>query len=150
MGHGHKIKSRYSVETGKAKGELYKSAYQRIPRAIAIGAHIEAVVLIESLMSDRIESAISVLTDKEVKASTLGKLISDLTKLIMLDDALKADLFAWNESRAFVVHQMVKLTNNEISTWNQRIAFARQTAKDGYRLLLALRKVTDKIISNGR
>lgn len=143
-----KFKTRYSPELGKAKQDLYRFAYLRIQRAIKIGAHIEAIALIESLMSDRLESAISSLTGKQVKASTLGRLIKEFDGLAEIDSDLKVALYEWNASRAFVVHQMVKLTNDEISSWTERIAFARLTAKEGLVLLAELRRLTDKTIRN--
>lgn len=141
-----KVKSKYSLILGQNKQNLYRAAYSRIQRAIKIGAHIEAVALIESIMSDRFESALAVLSQEQVHASTLGALISKFDKISGLEPQLKSALYEWNDSRAFVIHQMVKLTNEETSTWLERIAFARRTAKEGVILLGELRKVTDKVI----
>lgn len=141
-----KVKSKYSLVLGQSKQNLYRSAYLRIQRAIKIGAHIEAVALIESIMSDRLESALSLLTHEQVHASTLGILISKFDKVSELEPEFRSALYEWNDSRAFVIHQMVKLTNEESSTWLQRIAFARSTAKEGVILLGQLRKVTDKVV----
>lgn len=141
-----KVKSKYSVILGQNKQNLYKAAYIRIQRAIRIGAHIEAVALIESVMSDRLESAIGVLSKEQVHAATLGTLIGKFDKIYGLDPELRFALYEWNDARAFVIHQMVKLTNEESSTWLQRIAFARLTAREGVILLGDLRKVTDKVV----
>ena len=128
---------------GKAKQVLYQQAHQRIERCLKIGAHIEAVALIESIMSDRIESALVAPSGNQLEASTLGSLVSRIDKIEPMPTDLKRDILVWNKSRAFVVHQMVKLTNDHGGEWNERIAFARRTAREGQDLLKVLRRYTD-------
>lgn len=141
-----KKKTQYTPELGKRKQELYRQAHKRINSAIAKGSHIEAIALLESIMSDRIESAISAITNKEVNASTLGSLFNQLKQLSPADNELVESIKSWNKSRGLVIHQMVKLTNNFDSEWSTRISFARVTAKDGVEVLKELRKYTDRII----
>ncbi len=88
-----KVKSKYSLVLGQSKQNLYRSAYIRIQRAIKIGAHIEAVALTESIMSDQLESTLSVLTQEQVHASTLGKLISKFDKVSGLDPDFRSALY---------------------------------------------------------
>jgi hypothetical protein len=145
-----KLKSFYTPELGKFKQQLYKLAHKRVQSSIRRGAHIEAIALLESIMSDRIESAISSVTRKPVSASTLGSLFKTLDKLSPADDDLKALVWAWNESRGLVIHQMVKLTNDYNSTWAERVKFAKTTAQEGLILLPQLRRYTDRIIRETR
>lgn len=145
-----KLKSFYTPELGKSKQQLYKLAYKRVQSSIRRGAHIEAIALLESIMSDRIESAISSVTRKPVSASTLGSIFKTLDKLSPADDDLKALVWAWNESRGLVIHQMVKLTNDYNSTWAERVKFAKTTAQEGLILLPQLRRYTDRIIRESR
>ena len=145
-----KKKTKYSPNMGKSKQNLYRHAYKRIESSISKGSHIEAVALIESIMSDRIESAIGAITHKEVNASTLGLLFKQLNQLRPADNKLVESIKSWNKSRGLVIHQMVKLTNNYDSDWSARITFARVTAKDGLEVLKELRKYTDRIIRDNK
>ena len=145
-----KVKSDYTPELGKSKQQLYKFAHRRVQSSIRKGSHIEAIALLESIMSDRIESAISSLTRQPVSASSLGSLFRLLDKLSPADDNLKALVWDWNESRGLVIHQMVKLTNDYNSTWAERVKFARITAQEGLILLPQLRRYTDSIIRKSR
>lgn len=145
-----KKKTKYSPELGKKKQELYRHAHKRIKSSIAKGSHIEAVALIESIMSDRIESAIGSITNKEVNASTLGSLFNQLHQLKPAELDLIELIKSWNKSRGLVIHQMVKLTNNYDSDWSARISFARVTAKEGLEVLKELRKYTDRIIRDNK
>jgi hypothetical protein len=145
-----KKKTRYSPNLGKSKQELYRHAHKRIESSKAKGSHIEAVALIESIMSDRIESAIAAITHHEVTASTLGTLFNKLHQLQPADYKLVESVKAWNKSRGLVIHQMVKLTNDYDSSWTSRISFAREVAKEGLIVLKNLRKYTDRIIRENR
>jgi len=145
-----KVKSDYTPELGKSKQQLYKFAHRRVHSSIRKGSHIEAIALLESIMSDRIESAISSLTRQPVSASSLGSLFRLLDKLSPADENLKALVWDWNESRGLVIHQMVKLTNDHNSTWAERVKFARITAQEGLILLPQLRRYSDRIIRKAR
>jgi hypothetical protein len=144
--HTQRLRSSYTPELGRNKQLLYREAHKRIKRAIKKGSHIEAVALLESIMSDRIESAISVVTRKQVSVSSLGKLFRTLDNLVPADENLRTSIQDWNKARGFVIHQMVKITNDTFSTWSERIIFARLTAKEGLIILNELRKYTDRII----
>ena len=139
-------KTPYSPELGKAKQLLYSKAYNRVDQAIKKGSHIEAISILESLMSDRLESALSAFTKEPIHVSTLGTLFRKLDSLVPANASLVEMLWEWNAARGLVIHQMVKLTNEHNSTWTERIAFARKTAKEGKLLLRELRKYTDPII----
>ena len=65
----------WSIESGKFKYELIKSARKRVDRAIKSGFHIEATALLESLIADRLESSIENKTCKIQKVQNLGPLI---------------------------------------------------------------------------
>ena len=145
-----KVKSAYTPELGKAKQELYRFAHERVVSSIRKGSPIEAIALLESIMSDRIESAISSITGKPISASSLGSLFKTLDKLSPAENGLKSLVWEWNESRGLVIHQMVKLTNEYNSTWAARVKFARITAQNGLALLPQLRRYTDRIIRENR
>ena len=140
----------YTLELGITKQKIYRSAYRHLERSTKKGAHLEVIVILESIMSDRIEGALSSLSAERINVSTLGALISKLNDAHPIDDDLRMRLRDWNRARGQVVHQMVKLTDDYSPSWSQRITFARNTAKEGVLLLKELRKVTDKIIRTAR
>jgi hypothetical protein len=143
-------RTKYIPEVETAKQRLYKEADKRLSRAIKNGFHIEAIALTESIMSDRIESAISTITGQAVEIAPLGKLLSIFHNLHPIDDELRLELRLWNRARGQVIHQMVRLSNEHQATWRERMTFARNTAIEGESLLKELRKVTDKVIRRGR
>ena len=150
MNKNRSTRSKYTPEVGAAKQQLYREAHKRLSRAIKNGFHVEAIALTESIMSDRIESAISTITGQVVEIGTLGKLISAFRELHPIDEEFRLELRDWNRARGQVIHQMVKLTDEHQATWRERMTFARHTAIQGEVLLKELRKVTDKIIREGR
>ena len=149
MNTSRPTRSKYTPEVGAAKQQLYREAHKRLSRAIKNGFHIEAIAITESIMSDRIESAISSITGQVVEIDSLGRLISMFHLEHPIDDGFRIELREWNRARGQVIHQMVKLTNEHQATWRERMTFARHTAIQGEVLLKELRKVTDKVIRGG-
>ena len=149
MNTSRPTRSKYTPEVGAAKQQLYREAHKRLSRAIKNGFHIEAIAITESIMSDRIESAISSITGQVVEIDSLGRLISMFHLEHPIDDGFRIELREWNRARGQVIHQMVKLTNEHQATWRERMTFARHTAIQGEVLLKELRKVTDKVIREG-
>ena len=139
-------RSKYTPALGKAKRELYRKAHKHLDRATAKGSHIEVIAILESLMSDRLESAISSITGESQAVNSLGSLVSKFHQIHSIDDELRLRLREWNRHRSQIIHQMVKLTENHTPTWAERMTFARRVAAEGKILLKDLRRVTDKVI----
>ena len=140
------VRARHSEAVGLTKFQLYKKTYARIDRAISSGFHIEAVALLESIICDRLESLLTVLTEEPVNASTIGKLLDKLKKFNAISPALEVELRRWNKERGLVIHQFVKITTNTETSWNSRLRYARDTALHGKEVLRSLRKETDRLI----
>jgi hypothetical protein len=139
------VKAPTTPYIGKAKAILFLEAFRRIDRAIAKGFHLEAIAIIESLMCDRIESTISIVTAKESYPDTLGSLLPKLRKLSVFPDELIHELESWRKDRNLVMHQMVKITNSDTTDWRSRMKFARLTALAGKSLLADVNTNTNKI-----
>ena len=73
---------------GKIRADLYKQAYERMKEAAEKGFYLEVITLIESLISDRVESFITKSTGEDFSFKTLGELI-DKTRTLNEDDKLK-------------------------------------------------------------
>lgn len=139
------VKAPTTPSIATAKAILFREAFRRIDRAIAKGFHLEAIAIIESLICDRIESTISLVTTKESYPNTLGPLLSQLRKLSVFPDELIHELDSWRRDRNLVMHQMVKITNSDTTDWRSRMRFARLTALTGKSLLQNVNSNTNRI-----
>ena len=146
-----KAKKRAEAYKGKGYGKLrymlYTSAKSRIEECIEHGYYGEAVTIIESVITDRLESRISFLKKENVGFGTLGHLIKEAKKVET--DAELLDLFAeldnWREKRNTAVHELVKIEDGqELVDWDNRMKSVGDTAREGYGLLkLVYKRVAD-------
>lgn len=133
---------KWSVENGKFKFELIKSARKRVDRAIQSGFNIEATALLESLIADRIESAIENKTGEVQKVQNLGRLVTNAISQGIISEDLAAEIRNWSKSRAKVIHEMVKVTSENPGSWRERMTFARQLAREGIEILKKVEKIS--------
>lgn len=127
------------------KQELISSAYSRVTYAISKGFHIEAIAIIESLLADRLESAIHVSNPEIRIKSTLGALIKRASDMKLISAEFAEEIRNWHDARSKVIHEMVKLSEEIESTWKERMSFARLTAAQGVKLAKTLDKTVKKI-----
>lgn len=117
---------------------LYKSAFSWINYAIESGFYLEAITLIESILSDRIESRLTHLESKKSSFQPLGKLIVELKKSETNEDLrnLIEELVTWKNLRNEALHEMVKIEKDKpFLTWNNRVEKTKFIAKNGQKLL---------------
>lgn len=124
--------------TGPRRFQLYKRAYSRINEAIQHGYNLEAITIIESLVSDRLESRLGSLLGKDFSFQNLGTLVNRL-KSMETDTALASlvdiDLRAWTKQRNSAIHEMAKMADGDDSTWEIRMASLVPIATAGLALL---------------
>lgn len=128
------------TKVGKTRYNLYKEAYARINESIQAGYCLEAIVLIESLVADRLESRLSFLKKKDISFRPLGKLIESSQK-IETDADMKKLVENLNECRLKrnkAIHEMVKISDGEFPTWEARIKDVAASAKNGLSCLRAI------------
>lgn len=129
---------------GQERHELYKSAFSWISHSISEGYYLEAVSIIESLLSDRLESYLSSLLQSNFGFQNLGPLIrkakSHATDEILLSILEEVDL--WRKARNKAAHEMVKIEAGKFINWEERRKFNQETADTG---LLLVRKVDKRI-----
>ena len=143
--HHIQIKSTYNPKIGKAKEELFRSAFSRIDNSISRGFHLEAITITESLICDRLETLISVVTENRIKAMNLGPLLKIVRQLPEFPPQLADEIDDWRIDRNYVVHQMVKITTEEVFDWRSRMKFARITAIRGQSLVKDVHATTNRI-----
>ncbi len=132
-------------QNAKMRAEMYRAAYTRINEATKAGYHLEAITIIESIVTDRLESRLTHVTGKDFSFQTLGSLITkarqvetDPTLLQLID----RDLNNWRKSRNKALHEMAKIATDDATSWTDRVVGLVPISKDG---LTLLRKIDRQI-----
>ncbi|MFZ1324828.1 MAG: hypothetical protein WAT67_02175 [Candidatus Contendobacter sp.] len=123
---------------GITRYQLYKRAYARINESIKQEFYLEAISIIESLISDRLESRLTFLKGSDFGFKTLGQLISEINKVeadSQLKDFVTKNLDSWRFIRNKALHEMAKLEQGNILTWDDRMKDLAPCAKDGLIIL---------------
>lgn len=140
-----KRKVRAPAWTGEGNGarrtSIFRHARRHIEQCISSGYNCEAIALIESVISDRLESRLSYLTKTDVGFKTLGYLLNELRQHEadpkMLEIA--GELDKWRIRRNEALHELVKVeANKPFLPWEGRMKEIAKSATDGYVLLLRL------------
>jgi hypothetical protein len=122
----YKRKRAIAVENsnvGKHRRKIYKSAFKQIKLANEAGFYLEAITLIESLITDRLESRLSYLDGKDFSFKNISKLIEKSIKLETdseLINLIEIDLRKWAGDRNKSLHEMAKIAEGDFSTWDER------------------------------
>jgi len=136
-----------SNNVGLARYHIYRQAYKRINQSIENGYYLEAITLIESLISDRLESRLSYLLKKDYSFKTLGALITK-AKQFEENDQLKTvvstELDHWREKRNAALHEMVKIEDGEVTAWEERYSELRGITITGKSILRKIDKLCKK------
>lgn len=138
------LRSPRTETTNRMKAELISKAISRTQTAIKRGFHLEAVTLIESLISERLESLIEHSLGENTQTKNLGPLIKQCESLNLLSKEELQDLTYWKNDRAKIIHEMVKIRSARDANWSLRMKFAGQTAREGLVLLEKLQAITRK------
>jgi hypothetical protein len=131
-------------DNGRKRFSLYKEAFKRINDSIDAGFYLEAISLIESLLSDRLESRLSFIRNQDVSFKTLGFLINEMSKSEMDESLLKmvkGKVDDWRVCRNKALHEMIKMESNQNISWEERISEVKNVAESG---LIILRDVDKK------
>jgi hypothetical protein len=126
---------------GRLRRKLFEEARQRIETSIAAGYCCEAIAIIESVITDRLESRLNWLSGENHGFKTLGWLINNLrgseTDSALTD--LLDDLDIWREQRNRAIHELVKVEDGKPPmSWSDRMAELATGARLGYELLKRL------------
>lgn len=122
---------------------LYSMAYSRISEAIDAGFYLEAITLIESIATDRLESRLTFLTKTNCGFQNLGPLIQQIRATetdANLRTIIDQDLDFWRVMRNEAVHEMAKLEAGSTSTWEDRIQVLVIVATEGLSVLKNISK----------
>lgn len=118
---------------GQVRFNLIKNAINRAHRAHNQGFYLEAISILESLMSDRIESHLQKTIGMKSQ-STLGSLARKARDHKLIDQELAARTIIWSNHRSLVLHELVKVSDKIETSWTARLAFARSISEEGFEL----------------
>lgn len=116
------------------KGEIRRDRYQRVleqyKRAMESGFYLEAVTLMESIISDRLESRATYL-GKTTGFDTLGKLCNILSSDTVLKDIIP-QIVDWKNGRNRMLHEMSKIDASDMAEdFDEKYESGRLLAQSG-------------------
>lgn len=116
------------------KGEIRRDRYQRVleqyKRAMESGFYLEAVTLMESIISDRLESRATYL-GKTTGFDTLGKLCNILSSDTVLKDIIP-QIVDWKNGRNRMLHEMSKIDASDMAEdFGEKYESGRLLAQSG-------------------
>lgn len=143
-----KIRATILDISGQERYEVIKAAISRYNTAIEHSFFLEATALMESLISDRLESRLGELKKGSVTFDTIGNLLNALRKIetdIELKEIMNKQINTWCGDRNTVIHQAAKIEIGKKKDWNDYLKQAGKTAKDGRKLFDAYNKQLKKL-----
>lgn len=140
------------TNTSLQRRELYRLANEQLNAAYNNGFYIECVSICESIIADRLEARLQFLrrkTDQPTRISEVGKLLNQLGHI---EPSESLDLLvtyeqirAWSSSRNEVIHQFVKITENNFRlTPKARERRSAKAARDGRVLMRKIASLVRK------
>lgn len=136
---------------GRKRQDLYAKTLKRVSESIEAGFVLEAITLLESVMSDRLEARLANLgleCDGTGKFWSLTKMADTLAKQSHeTDDAKKVYLKIriWAKKRNAALHGLGKLAKAEVKGWDQKYNEARAAADNGLELFRDLDREVKKL-----
>ena len=134
-------------EVGSERYELYKATFEWIAKSIREGFYLEAISLEESLITDRLESYLTRLTETEFSFMTLGKIQKAIEKHetdVDLRALVLEELDEWRKARNTASHEMVKIEDGKKVCWDDRMKINQAVAKTGLELVRKVDQQTRK------
>lgn len=124
---------------GLTRYQLYKKAWARILTAAEAGYCLEAITLLECILTDRLESRTGHLTGQNEGYQNLGPLIGTWRKHENVEDfrPIINEVDAWRKRRNRAVHEMVKFESGEHPTWEEKLDPLSEIVREGKRVLRA-------------
>lgn len=122
---------------GKKRQKRYASTISRYKEAMKAGFYVEALALMESIMSDRMESLLNEITNSfKHSFRTSGTLAKSIKDKDLSEDwnRLMTDIFQWLNVRNHAIHELAKIRDEFPDTFEQDYANLQKMAEEGYEL----------------
>lgn len=119
-----------------AKGKLVRRALSLSRAAIESGFYLEAIALVDSVVSECINRIVFYSSDFPLKGKGINDSLRKMeTKQISLfDSTLTADTLSWGKHRNRAIHGFIRLNEFDGADWDSRRELVRFQAEDGYKL----------------
>lgn len=119
------------------RGAIFRSAYKRAQRAIKAGFYLEAIVLCESLLLDRLSVIHLSNLEMDIRRASAGTLANSLrsAKVECFDEGLWQDCLDWTSKRNKHAHHMANISEASPTKWRIRLREARAVAEDGFAIV---------------
>ena len=138
------IRERPRIDNQDVRGiryVMYKQAWERYNEAYVAKYYIECIAIVESLISDRLESlANQISASSKYSYSTLEKLITYLcgkNQSQSLNDEIVSvvnEIKVWKNGRNRAIHEMAKLSEDLDETFDKKYGELEQIADNGREL----------------
>ena len=120
---------------GKARYSQIKGGIDQYKKAMKEGFYIEAIALMESAISDRLESTLNYLNpNSDYSYETIGRLANALLKANYYSEDTLNEIKIWAKTRNEAIHQMVKLLPDQSKSFQDRYDDLKHCAEEGYSL----------------
>lgn len=136
--------------SGQERYVVMKAAISCYNTAIEYSFFLEATALMESLISDRLESRLGELKKEQISFDTIGNLLDALRKLeedTVLKEIMNKQINTWCGERNKIIHQAAKIELGKKKDWNDFFKKAEKTAKQGRKIFDAYNKQLNKLRS---
>ena len=129
-------------QKGQIRHDLYKSVIDRYLEAMRAGYYLEAITLMESLISDRLESALNYyqLCQFSIGFRPLGDNLRSFFNQGIISDELYAEIDNWRKDRNQSLHEMAKIEFGTAPTFSHRYALQKTIAEAGYNIFKKLKE----------
>lgn len=133
-------------QVGKDRYALIKAGLDQYKMAMNNGYYIEAIALMESLISDRMESTLNYLYPySNYSYETLAWLADSLMKTNCFSKELLEKIKDWSKERNSAIHQMMKLLPGNNKSFQERHSELERCAEKGHELFKKLNDEKEKL-----
>lgn len=115
-----KVRAKIPDIPGKDRYEIIRSSISRYNNSMAQGFFLEATALMESLISDRLETRLGELAKIPIYFDTIGGLLKKLNWVetnLELKNIMNKRLNNWCGQRNTTIHQAAKIELREKKNW---------------------------------
>jgi uncharacterized protein HemX len=130
--------------TKKDKHKAYpKGPAGRALSAMDKGYYLEAVLLWEGLIANRLETLLNFMQESNVQFSNMDRLLERLETVVRLQrppeieehlEELIAQLHDWRRSKNATLHAISRVAEGDTEHWKDRYKSARKIARAGWKL----------------
>ena len=135
-------------EVGKIRQSLYRNVIEKSKKAEESGYYLEAITLYESMITDRLESALTKVTGENYGFMTLGQLIPLVKKHMpgsVLEKLMTDELDPWRVKRNNSLHGMAKLPEGETKRFEDEYSKCKDHCAEGKAIFRAIDREVSKI-----